>query len=172
MLRGGVNAPRTTSAGRLFDAVAALLDLHQRTGFEGQAAMALEHAVDPGVSDAYPLDLRAAAAPAGEAPSILDWPPLLQALLADIRAGREPGVIAARFHNGLVEGIASVAEAVGAPAVALTGGCFQNRLLLTRTATRLRAAGHRVLLHREIPPNDGGVSLGQIAVAAARRAGE
>jgi hydrogenase maturation protein HypF len=172
MLSRSVNAPRTTSAGRLFDAVAALVGLHQRAGFEGQAAMALEHAVDPGVADAYPLDVRAGATQPGGAPSVVDWRPLLEAVLTDLRGGREPGVIAARFHNGLVEAITAVAKAVGEPTVALTGGCFQNQLLVTRTAARLRAAGHRVLLHRETPPNDGGISLGQIAVAAAMSAGE
>ncbi|HUK64680.1 MAG TPA: hydrogenase maturation protein HypF, partial [Dongiaceae bacterium] len=75
---------------------------------------------------------------------------------------------AARFHNGLAMAIAAVARGVGERRVALSGGCFQNRRLTESTAERLRAAGHEVLLHRRVPPNDGGVSLGQAAVAAAR----
>ena len=168
MLRGGVSAPRTTSAGRLFDAVAALVDLHQKSSFEGQAAMALEHAADPDVRDAYPLDLRAPEPAAGdEAPSVLDWRSLLEALLEDLRGGRAPGVIAARFHNALVDGILQTARAAGRRRVALSGGCFQNRLLLERTRERLGAEGFEVLLHRQVPPNDGGIGLGQVAVAAA-----
>jgi hydrogenase maturation protein HypF len=77
-------------------------------------------------------------------------------------------MIAARFHNALAEAILAVAKAVGEPKVALTGGCFQNRLLTERASQRLREAGFDVLLHRQVPPNDGGISLGQIAVAAAR----
>ena len=77
-------------------------------------------------------------------------------------------MIAARFHNTLADAIVAVARHVGEPVVALTGGCFQNRLLLERTVPRLRAKGFQVLLHECVPPNDGGISLGQVAVAAAR----
>jgi hydrogenase maturation protein HypF len=177
MLRRSLSAPITTSAGRLFDGVAALLGLHQQVSFEGQAAMALEYAADPAVSDAYPMLLTPTHAPDDSTVSIdhssllLDWQPLLEALDHDLRAGVSSGIMAARFHNALVDGITRVAEAVGQPQVALTGGCFQNRLLLERTAGRLRQAGFDVLLHRQVPPNDGGISLGQIAVAAARLAG-
>jgi hydrogenase maturation protein HypF len=80
-------------------------------------------------------------------------------------------VVAARTHNGLVQAIAKVARAVGAPRVALSGGCFQNRRLTEGSLAALSAAGHEVLLHRLVPPNDGGVSLGQAAVAAARLRG-
>jgi hydrogenase maturation protein HypF len=99
---------------------------------------------------------------------MLDWGPLVEALLADLRRGKKTAIIAAMFHNALVEAILSVAQAVGEPRVALTGGCFQNRLLTERAASRLRAAGFEVLLHRQVPPNDGGISLGQVAVAAAK----
>ena len=190
MLRRGLSAPITTSAGRLFDGVAALLGLHQQVSFEGQAAIALEYAVDRREDGAYPLILRdqrnaeelrgtqgnpelrfqeslpfsAISSP----PLLLDWRPLLEALVHDLRAGVSSGIMAARFHHALVDGIVQVARAVGQPQVALTGGCFQNRLLLERSAHRLRQAGFHVLLHREVPPNDGGISLGQVAVAAAR----
>ncbi|MGB6362637.1 MAG: carbamoyltransferase HypF, partial [Thermoanaerobaculia bacterium] len=98
----------------------------------------------------------------------LDWRPLVEAVLQDSRRGVEAGMIAARFHNSLVGAIVAVARAIGESRVALTGGCFQNRLLTERAARRLREAGFEVLLHRKVPPNDGGISLGQVAVAAAR----
>jgi len=185
MLSRGLNAPVTTSAGRLFDAVAALVGLHQRVTFEGQAAMALEFAADPRVDDAYPVAVQATkdketedegrtTEDRGPAPTfrpsslVIDWQPLIEAVLHDLRQGVKPGIIAGRFHNALVEAILSVAQAVGEPCVALTGGCFQNRWLTERTAQRLEEAGFRVLLHRLVPPNDGGISLGQVMVAAAR----
>jgi hydrogenase maturation protein HypF len=92
------------------------------------------------------------------------------AVLSDLDRGVAPATIAARFHNTLVEAIAAVAARLGVARVALTGGCFQNRLLVERAAARLRDAGHEVLLHRQVPPNDGGIGLGQAAVAAARLA--
>ena len=178
MLARDINAPVTTSAGRLFDGVAALLDLHQTISFEGQAAMAIEFAADPSVLDAYPFPLVESSRLKVEDRTLstfnlqpsthLDWRPMLAAILADLAHNVAVPVIAARFHNALVAGIVTVAQAVGQPRVALSGGCFQNRLLLERAAQRLRAGGFEVILHRQIPPNDGGVSLGQIAVAAAR----
>jgi hydrogenase maturation protein HypF len=162
MLGRGVNAPLTTSAGRLFDGVAALVGLHQCVNFEGQAAMALEFAIDPAAEDAYPLELLA-----GDG-LILDWRPLLEALLGDLRRSVPAGIMAARFHNALVEGAVSVAQRVGQARVVLSGGCFQNRYLTEHLARRLQVAGFEVLLHRQVPPNDGCISLGQVAVAAAR----
>jgi hydrogenase maturation protein HypF len=168
MLRGGANSPVTTSMGRLFDGVAALLDLHQQVSFEGQAAMALEFAVDDAERGAYPLPISGnSAAPGGKPPFRLDWTPLVREIVTDLRRGVGAHIIAARFHNTLVDGIVAVAQAVGAQSVALTGGCFQNRRLTEQAAGRLRSAGFDVLLHRQVPPNDGGISLGQIAVAAA-----
>jgi hydrogenase maturation protein HypF len=162
MLETGLNAPLTTSVGRLFDAVAALLGLSQRTRYEGQAAMDLEAAADPREDAAWPLPL----VPREGAPALLDWEPLLHALLADLKRGVNAGRLAARFHNSLVDGIARTAEAAGETRVALTGGCFQNRILLERAAERLSALGFTVLLHREVPPNDGGISLGQVLAGA------
>ncbi len=149
------------------------MDLRQEITFEGQAAMALEFAADPDVKGAYPLLLvKNNPGPRNKAeegpPIVLDWGTMVEAVLDDLKRGVEPGVIAARFHNGLVEAIVDVARAVGQSQVALTGGCFQNRLLTERAAQRLSDAGFQVLLHRQVPPNDGGISLGQIAVAAAQ----
>jgi len=164
-----VNSPITSSAGRLFDAVAALVGLRQENRFEGQAAMMLEYAVDEAVTDAYPLPPLTSPLPAGEI-WVLDWGPLLEALLADLRRGVSAGVMAARFHNALVEGMVAVARALGADRVALSGGCFQNRILLERAYRRLTEAGIRVYVHQRIPPNDGGIALGQVAVAAQKLA--
>ena len=109
--------------------------------------------------------------PSTRQPSILDWRPLLDAVLTDLRRGVATGIMAARFHNALVEAIVAVAQAAGERRVALTGGCFQNRLLTERAAERLERAGFEVLLHRQVPPNDGGISLGQVAIAAAQLSG-
>ncbi len=168
MLAAEVNCPVTTSAGRLFDGVAALAGLRQRVSFEGQAAIELEHAAaavegDPG---AYPIELAGGFAEGFE----LDWRPLVREVLADLARGVPAGRIAKRFHHGLAAAVEAVARGVGALRVALSGGCFQNRLLTEATAVRLERAGFEVLLHRDVPPNDGGVSLGQVVVAAARLA--
>jgi hydrogenase maturation protein HypF len=134
--------------------------------FEGQAAAALEFAADPEERGLYPFPISGTRGGA----AVVDWRPALAALLADLAAGMPRGAIAARFHEGLAAAIATVARGVGEHVVALSGGCFQNRRLTERALARLRAGGHRVLLHRQVPTNDGGVSLGQAAVAAARLA--
>lgn len=163
LLRRGLNCPPTSSVGRLFDAVAALTDLRQVSHFEGQAAMELEFAL-AGVTtdDAYELAL----CNDGQM-LVLDWAPLILALLADVKRATPTGQIAARFHNTLAEAIVTVARHVAAPSVLLSGGCFQNRYLLERTVQRLRAGGWQPYWHQRVPPNDGGVALGQ--VVAARR---
>jgi hydrogenase maturation protein HypF len=158
--------PLTSSAGRLFDAVAALLGIRQRNGFEGQAAMELEWAVDESVREIYPLPLvetNRAGAPRWE----LDWRPMLSFLLEDLACEVPAARIAARFHNALAGGIVAVARAAGEPRVALSGGCFLNRRLATLAADGLEKAGFEVLLHRHVPPGDGGIALGQVMVAAA-----
>ncbi|MBK6404241.1 MAG: carbamoyltransferase HypF [Holophagales bacterium] len=170
MLATGTRSPVTTSAGRLFDAVAALVGLHPKAGFEGQAAMALEALADPSERGAYPFPLVAGAV--SGAPATLDWGPLAFALLEDGARGVGAAIRSGRFHNALVDGIAAVARLAGAPRVALSGGCFQNRLLLERASARLAADGFQVLTHRLVPPNDGGIALGQVLVAAARISAE
>ncbi|MDH3253671.1 MAG: carbamoyltransferase HypF [Acidobacteriota bacterium] len=172
MVVGGFRSPLTTSGGRLFDGVASLLDLHQRVTFEGQAAMALEHVADIEHRDAYPLPLiewPVNELEGADVPRIaLDWAPLVEALVEDSRRGRQVGMIAARFHNAVAEGIVNVARVAGEGCVVLSGGCFQNRLLSVRTSQLLQADGFEVLQHRLLPANDGGLSAGQVAVAAAR----
>jgi hydrogenase maturation protein HypF len=164
---GTVSAPLTSSAGRLFDAVAALVGLRDRVNYEGQAAIELEQWVDPDESDWYPARL--------EGP-LISGADLVRGVLDDLAAGVDIGRIAARFHNGVVEVLARTCVTVrggsglgsGLNTVALSGGVFQNQVLTHRLAARLRAVGFEVLTHRRVPPNDAGISLGQVAVASAR----
>ena len=170
MLGRGVNSPLTSSAGRLFDAVASLAGLRQVSAYEGEAAMALEFALEQPVSDAYTFTV------AGPAPGnrraeqprwIVDWSPMLVELLQDIDRGAGAGLIAARFHNGIAESAVAVARRAGRERVVLSGGCFQNRYLLERVVRRMQEEGFRPYWHQRVPPNDGGIALGQIVVASA-----
>jgi hydrogenase maturation protein HypF len=166
MLARNLNAPRTSSIGRLFDAVASLTGLVQRSSFQGQAAMALEFAVDeqpPQVQ--YHVEL-ASCDDDAQGTLILDWRPMLQALLADIERGIPTSHMAAAFHNALVEALVAVAQRFGNTQVVLSGGCFQNRYLTERAIDRLRRAGFEPYWHQHVPPNDGGLALGQAMWAA------
>lgn len=157
-----INCPLTSSAGRLFDAVAAIIGLRSTAHFEGQAAMELEWAIGSlRTAQPYPFALTST-----DSEPILDWAPMLRHLLADMDAGLAPAQLAARFHNGLVEGIVAVARFAGVPQVVLTGGCFQNRYLTERAVLRLREEGFSPSWHQRVPPNDGGIALGQILAAA------
>lgn len=161
MIAQKINAPRTTSAGRLFDAIAAIAGVRERASFEGQAAMLLEWAAEhSGGEPPYPFPLRD-----GD-PMIGDWGPLVLAALDDRCKGRSPSVIAARFHGALAELAADVAARVGITRVVLSGGCFQNGILTARVTDALTARGFMVYAHARFPPNDGGLSLGQAYVAA------
>ena len=182
MIERGINAPETTSAGRLFDGLAALLGLCNTATFEGEAAIRLEHALDPREAGAYeflhipgdpggtgpgaPATTNVPGAPG--APGVLDWRPLVRRVVHDMRRGVTPGAIAGRIHNAMVNAIVQQAEHTGCPRVALTGGCFQNRRLVATTAAALRGRGFTVLTHRLVPPNDGGIAMGQAVIAAAR----
>jgi hydrogenase maturation protein HypF len=176
MLRQRVNSPLTSSAGRLFDAVASLAGLRQRMAFEGQAAMELEFAATQVQSEAaYPVSLRRQESDPKTrrkpyAPAwTVDWAPMIQGVLADTRVRTPLADISAKFHRALGEAIVLVARAAGQERVVLTGGCFQNRVLLEETVRRLREGGFRPYWHQRVPPNDGGIALGQ-AVAARRTA--
>ncbi|MBI4559124.1 MAG: carbamoyltransferase HypF [Candidatus Hydrogenedentes bacterium] len=164
MLLLGVNTPRCSSAGRIFDAVAALVGLRQRAAFEGQAAMELEFACD-GVAceESYPVALGGKSQPFH-----LDWRRMLVGILHDLTDGIGVPQISAKFHNTLVDAILEVARRVGEPRVVLSGGCFQNRRLTERAVQRLKLAGFIPYYHHRVPPNDGGIALGQAAIAAAR----
>jgi len=160
MLRQGIHSPVTTSAGRLFDAVASLVHGRQVVNDEGQAAMELEFLAHRVRSDeAYPFALL------DGCPYVLDWSPTVQAILEDVRSGVEPAQIAVRFHNTLVEMMVAVARRAGLERVALSGGCFQNAYLTERAVRRLSEAGFRPCWHQRVPPNDGGIALGQVVGA-------
>lgn len=165
MLEAGVNSPRTSSVGRLFDAVASLLGLRQRLGFEGQAAMELEFAAT-GVDteERYEFALHPT-----ESHLVVDWGETVEELLADV--GRQIGrsMISAKFHNTLAASILGVAQATGQDRVVLTGGCFQNKLLTERTVALLTRNGIRPYWHQRIPPNDGGIAPGQLSAYARQR---
>jgi hydrogenase maturation protein HypF len=154
----GINTPVTTSAGRLFDAVAALAGFRGLQSYEGEAALRLEHAAatQPD-APAYPLPVTG---------GVVDWAALLATALKDAQGGRDAAWIGARFHAALAGAIVQQAQASGLGTVVLTGGCFQNRLLTERAVAGLRAAGFRPVIARRLPPNDGSIAAGQ-AVAAA-----
>jgi hydrogenase maturation protein HypF len=160
LARGGLASPLTTSAGRLFDAVAALCGLRIEVNYEGQAAIELEALCDLAEQSAYPLPV---------ANGVLDARATIEALMDDLAAGTPVPRISARFHNALADAT-SAACAARAGIVVLSGGVFQNRRLLEGTAARLSAAGVRVLAPERLPPNDGGIAYGQAAIAAARSA--
>jgi len=160
MLAKGINAPVTSSMGRLFDAVSALAGIRQQVTFEGQAAMELESVIEPDVTAMYAFEL------SNGVPQIIDWAPMIGEILVDLRKGISQGAIAAKFHNTLAEIIVEVARQVVTPKVVLTGGCFQNRYLLEQAVQRLSQAGFKPYWHQRVPPNDGGIALGQIAAAA------
>lgn len=166
MLARGVQTVETSSCGRLFDAVAALTGLRTEVSFEGQAAIALEEAAERGVEERYRFDL-------GEgAPMIVDFRQTIVEVLRDMSTGRRVGEISARFHNTLSAAIVEVCCRIrtddGANRVCLSGGTFQNLLLLERTVIDLRRRGFGVFLHAMVPANDGGISLGQAVIANRR----
>jgi hydrogenase maturation protein HypF len=162
MLAKGINSPVTSSVGRLFDAIASLIGLRQRVTFEGQAAMELEYLVDQSIEESYLFQLE------DGPPLIVNWEPLLKGILADVDRCESVAVISTKFHNALVEAIVGVACRVGVPQIALTGGCFQNRYLTERAISRLRECGFKPYWHQRIPPNDGGIALGQVVAATER----
>lgn len=165
MVRRGTGSPATSSVGRLFDAVAALLGVRDTVTYEGQAAVELEQRVSRTESGAYPTGLR---------DGVLCGTDLVRAAAEDLRAGVDVGRIAARFHHGLadttVRAVVAAAGEYGARTAALAGGVFVNDVLLERIRGGLEAAGMEVLVPTRVPCNDGGISLGQVAVAAARDA--
>jgi len=162
MLERGIRSPRTSSAGRLFDAVASIIGLRQVCRFEGQAAMELEFLTHKIETDAaYDFDLND-----GEDGRGIDWAQMVRAIVRDVHGDVPAGVIAARFHNTLVEMMVRAAKSCGEEKVVLSGGCFQNRYLTERAIQRLREEGFRPYWHQRVPPNDGGIALGQVAAVS------
>jgi hydrogenase maturation protein HypF len=179
MIANHVGAPLASSCGRLFEAVAAAVGIcFEHQAYDGEAAARLEAAVDPRSLDeidelAYPFAIPRLS---GSCLPYLEPLAMWHALLGDLILGSPTGVIAARFHRGLGRAVAQMATKLagagtGEPVfdtVALSGGCFQNRILFEQCARRLRAEGFTVLAHAQVPCNDGGLALGQAAVGAAR----
>jgi hydrogenase maturation protein HypF len=162
-----LNAPLTSSMGRLFDAVAALAGVCPRVRFEGQAAIELEGlAAGVAPDGSYPFGL------VGDAPVVIDTRPLIAAVADDVQSGCGAGIIGRRFHSTVVEIVAQVcarlAGASGLATVALSGGVFLNSLITSEVSARLERDGFRVYRHSRVPPSDGGLSLGQLAIAAAQ----
>jgi hydrogenase maturation protein HypF len=153
MLAAGFNSPYTSSAGRLFDAVSSLIGLRQVASFEGQGAMELEFSLAGIQSDeCYTFE------PGSE----INWIPMIKEIVYDCSRHISVGTIAVKFHNTLVEMIIAVVKSAGCSRVVLSGGCFQNRYLTERTITRLQKEGFKPYWHQRVPPNDGGIALGQM----------
>jgi len=153
MLERDINVVATTSVGRLFDAVACLAGIARENRFEGQAAMLLENEIGHlRTEEAYAL-------PGG------DWGPLILSVMADAQAGVAVPLISARFHNALTNWILEVASRAGLKQIVLSGGVFQNRYLTEHAATALESRGFVVHTHQQVPPNDGGIALGQVVMA-------
>lgn len=159
-LQTGINTPLTSSMGRLFDAAAALIGLRETVSYEAQAAIELEAQVAPHEFGLYPFEIDNAQ---------IDPTPLWHALVADLRAGTHPHILAARFHNGIAMLIHTICsrmrQTYGINKVALSGGVWQNITLLSRTVGMLQNDHFDVLIQRQIPANDGGLALGQAVVA-------
>ena len=172
LVRSGFVSPVTTSMGRLFDAVSALCGLRLEVRYEGQAAIELECAARQEAAENTGYPFPGLQAPDG--PIVLDARETLRGVLADLAAGVSPRIVAQRFHVGVAGGTAAAcilqASRHGVDLVVLSGGVFQNVTLLERTAAVLAQAGLRVLVPSRLPPNDGGISYGQAAIAAARGA--
>jgi hydrogenase maturation protein HypF len=166
MMRQGVNTVQTSSCGRLFDAVASILGLRHEITFEGQAAMELEAAAADGIGTSFPFEI--GSGDSGETEAI-DLRPMIESIVFEKRRGTQAGELAARFHNTLAEIIVEVCERIRRQdeinQVCLSGGCFQNLKLLEGAVSRLRRRRFEVFLHAQVPPNDGGISLGQAVIA-------
>jgi len=162
-LKTGLNSPKTTSMGRLFDAASALAGIRQIVNYEAQAAIELESLVDAGETGFYEFEASS---------GTIDPAPLFRSLVKDLRKGISPGKIAARFHNGVAEMTLQVCQSIrsqtGLSDVVLSGGVWQNITLLKASLSRLRSSGFEVYIHKLVPPNDGGLSLGQAIVATTR----
>jgi hydrogenase maturation protein HypF len=177
MLLKKVNTPVTTSVGRIFDAVASLIGLQQRVNYEGQAAMELEFLTTQSkTKESYAFTVDDGRMPS-EKPiaklgndnqkslTIIDWSPFISEILEDVRHNIASPMIATKFHNTLVEIIIAVAKKIGQSRVVLSGGCFQNRYLTERAVMRLQEEDFRPYWHQRVPPNDGGIALGQLYAA-------
>jgi hydrogenase maturation protein HypF len=167
MLSKKINSPITSSTGRLFDAVSSLLGICDRTNYEGQAAMMLEFTADLVENGSYPFEIKEGNKFQLDADEslvqIIDWQLIIISIINDIRKDVKTSIITAKFHNTLAKVILEIAKKSEMKKVVLSGGCFQNALLTERTINLLQESNYKVYWHQRIPPNDGGISLGQIA---------
>ncbi|MDA8249333.1 MAG: carbamoyltransferase HypF [Rhodospirillales bacterium] len=161
-LARGLNAPFTSGTGRLFDTVASILGLFQKTTFEGEAAMAIEFTADRALASVLLPEI-AVVRTSGSA--VLDWRPMLAGLIEALREGAPRESLASGFHDALVGSIVAVARCVGSSRLLLTGGCFQNARLSELTIAALKQSGFTPYWHHRIPPNDGGLAAGQAVFA-------
>jgi len=166
IIENAIHSPLSSGLGRLFDGVAALIGLRRQVSFEGQAAMELESLAGRSSGAPYPFEILQSD---GE-PCVLDMSAAIRAMVTDLEADRSKPHLAARFHRTLIEAFTAVSESIrrstGLSRIVLSGGCFQNRILLAGTMGRLRLSGFDVYCHRHVPANDGGLSLGQAVIAA------
>jgi len=167
IIDGQIHSPRSSGLGRLFDGVAALMGLRRTVSFEGQAAMELEALATGTAAPPYPFTLLRKE----NEPYMVDTASTIRAVVADLQAGQSKNRIAAAFHSTLIEAFAAMAremrKATGLTRVALSGGCFQNKILLEGSIEKLGSDGFEVYSHSRVPSNDGGISLGQAVIAAA-----
>lgn len=161
MLVKKINSPVTTSAGRLFDAIASIIDLRQRVNFEAQAAMELEFLTSDSDSDEN-YDFQITKDDSEGENYIIDWEPMIQEILIDKLNKLSLNLLSIKFHNTLSQIILTIAKMAGKEKVVLSGGCFQNRYLLERTVKLLERENFKPYWHQRVPPNDGGIALGQI----------
>ncbi|MBI5199354.1 MAG: carbamoyltransferase HypF, partial [Nitrospirae bacterium] len=164
MIDKKINSPLTSSAGRLFDAVSALLGVRKEVYYEGQAAIELEMKANPEEAGMYQFSLREY-----EGKTEIVMGPVIKGIVSDIAGGAGVDIISARFHNTIAHIVLNVClrirELRGINCVVLSGGVFQNALFLDRTFALLNASGFRVYTHHRVPPNDGGIALGQAIIA-------
>jgi hydrogenase maturation protein HypF len=160
LLNKNLNCFTTSSMGRLFDAAAYLLGVSRHSYFEGESAMLLEFSIEPGIKDNYPFEI------SNEGLMIIDWHPLFEKLLFELREKIPHRIIAAKFHNTLIKMIVTVALILNEKKVVLSGGCFQNIYLLNGVIEKLKETGITPYWHQRIPANDGGISFGQASLAA------
>jgi hydrogenase maturation protein HypF len=163
MITRGINTVLTSSCGRLFDAVASILGLRHEVTFEGQAAIELEMAAQHGIERTYSFDIDSSE------PAQIDMRPAIREIVRDVQNKQPVGEIAARFHNTIAAVIAEMCQRIRASEklnrVCLTGGTFQNMYLLEHAVILLRKVGFEVFIHSAVPPNDGGIALGQAVIA-------
>jgi hydrogenase maturation protein HypF len=164
LIQSGFNSPLTSSMGRLFDAISAILGVCEESTYEGQAAMELEMAIDNSTEDHYEFLYQDQEGPCSINPS-----PLLKGIYSDLKDRTPAGYISTKFHNSIAAMIVAVClrlkERYRLDSVALSGGCFQNGYLLSQSISKLRQMGFTVLYHQIVPPNDGGIALGQALIA-------